>query len=74
MILQVKKKTITRGEGISTHHQALHECALRHEVTKSLSLVIVTIIVIVMMSYLLMRNLCKKILNMLKVVLANKRS
>ena len=52
MILQVKKKTITRGEGTSTHHQALHVCALWHEVTKSLSLVIVTIIVIVMMSYL----------------------
>ena len=34
MILQVKKKTITRDEGTSTHHQVLHECALWHEVTK----------------------------------------
>ena len=73
MILQVKK-IITRGEGTNTHHQALHVCALWHEVTKSLSLVIVTIIVIVMMSYLLMSNLCKKILNMLKVALVNKRT
>ena len=70
----MKKKTTTKGTGTSTHHQALHECALWHEVTKSLSLVIVTIIVIVMMSYLLMSNLCKKILNMLKVALVNKRS
>ena len=31
MILQVKKKTITRGEGASTHHQALLVCALWHE-------------------------------------------
>ena len=38
MILQVKKKTITRGEATSTHHQALLVCALWHEVTKSLSL------------------------------------
>ena len=34
MILQVKKKTITRGEVTSTHHQALYVCALWHEVTK----------------------------------------
>ena len=34
MILQVKKKTTTRGVGTSTHHQALHMCALWHEVTK----------------------------------------
>ena len=40
----------------------------------TLSLVTVTIIVIVMVSYLLMSNLCKKILNMLKVALVNKRS
>ena len=74
MILQVKKKTITRGEGKSTHHQAPHVCALWHEVTKSLSLVIVIIIVIVMMSYLLMLKLCKKILTLLKFALVNKRS
>ena len=34
MILQVKKKTITRGEGTSTHHQAPHVCTLWHGVTK----------------------------------------
>ena len=73
MILQVKKKTITRGEGTS-HHQAPHVCALWHEVTKSLSQVIVTIIVIVMMSYLLMMKLWKKILTLLKFALVNKRS
>ena len=39
MILQVKKKTITRGEVISTHHQALLVCALWHKVTKAHPLV-----------------------------------
>ena len=38
MILQVKK-IITRGEGASTHHQALLMCALWHEVTKAHPLV-----------------------------------
>ena len=38
MILQVKK-TITRGEATSTHHQALLVCALWHEVTKAHPLV-----------------------------------
>ena len=61
MTLQVKKNSIIRGEGASTHHQALHVCALWNEVTKSLSLVIV------MMSYLLMMKLCKKILTFAKV-------
>ena len=70
----MKKKTTTRGVGTSNHHQAPHVCALWHEVTKRLSLVIVTIIVIVMMSYLLMMKLCKKILNLLKFALVNKRS
>ena len=71
MVLQVKKKTITRGEGISTHHHAPHVCALWPKVTKSLSLVIVT--TIVMMSYLLMMKLCKKILTLLKFALVNKK-
>ena len=71
MILQVKKKIITRDEGISTHHQAPHVSALWHEVTKSLSLVIVTMIV--MMSYLLMMKLCKKILTLLKFALVSKK-
>ena len=62
-----------RGHKHSSH-QALHVCALWHEVTKSLSLAIVTIIVIVMMSYLLMMKLCKKILTLLKFALVNKRS
>ena len=39
MILQVKKKTITRGETISTHHQPLLVRALWHEVTKAHPLV-----------------------------------
>ena len=33
----MKKKTITRDEATSTHHQALLVCALWHEVTKSSS-------------------------------------
>ena len=44
MIHQVKMKPNTRGMAASNHHQALHVCALWHEITKSLSLVIVTII------------------------------
>ena len=72
MILQVKKKTTIRGVGTSNHHQAPHVCALCHEITKSLSLVIVTIITIVMMSYLLMMKLCKKILTLLKFALVKK--
>ena len=39
MILQVKKRTTTRGAGTSTHHQALLVCALWHEVTKAHPLV-----------------------------------
>ena len=70
MILQVKKNTITRGEGASTHHQALLVCALWHKVTKVHPLVRV----IVMMKCLLMMNLCNKILIMLKFALVNKRS
>jgi hypothetical protein len=35
MILQVKKKIITRGAATSTHHQALLMHALWHEVTKA---------------------------------------
>ena len=70
MILQVKKKTITRGEATSTHHQALLVCALWHEVTKAHPLVRM----IVMMKCLLLMNLCKKILNMLRLALANKKA
>jgi hypothetical protein len=66
-IHQVKMKPNTRGAAASTHHQALHMCALWHEVT------IVLAQVIVMMSYLLMIKLYNKILNMLKFALANKR-
>ena len=55
MILQVKK-TITRGKGASTHHQALLVCALWHEVRKAHPLVRV----IVMMKCLLLMNICKK--------------
>ena len=54
----------------STHHQALLVCALWHEVTKVHPLVRV----IVMMKCLLLINLCKKILNMLRLALYNKRS
>ena len=66
MILQVKKKTITRGEATSTHHQALLMCALWHKVTKAHPLVRV----MEMMKCLLLMNLCKKILNMLRLALA----
>ena len=69
MIHQVKMKPNTRGVATSTHHQALHICALWHEVMK----VLAQVIVIVMMSYLVMSNLCNKMSIMLKVVLANKR-
>ena len=71
MILQVKKNTITRGEAVSTHHQALLVCALWHEVTKALPLVRV---IVMMMICLLITNLCKKILIKLKLALVNKRS
>ena len=47
MIPQVKKNTITRGEVVSPHHQALLVCALWHEVTKAHPLVRM----IVMISY-----------------------
>ena len=63
MILQVKKNTITRGEAASTHHQALHVCALWHKVTKAHPLVRV----IVMMICLLTIQLCKKNLKYAKV-------
>ena len=69
MILQVKKNIITRGEPANTHHQALLVCALWHEITKAHPLVRV----IVIMKCLLLMNLCKKILNMLRLALANKR-
>jgi hypothetical protein len=69
MIHQVKMKPNTRGAAASTHHQALHMCALWHEVT----IVHAQVIVIVMMSYLLMIKLYNKILNMLKLALDNKR-
>ena len=39
MTLQVKKNTITRGKGASTHHQAPLVCALWHEVIKAHPLV-----------------------------------
>jgi hypothetical protein len=56
MILQVKKKSSTTEVAASIHHQALHTCALWHEVTlKAQALVRVT----VMMKNLLMKNLKK---------------
>ena len=68
-VYQVKMKPNTRGVAASTHHQALHMCALWHEVTKAHPLVRV----IMMMRCLLMIKLCKIMLNLLSFALANKR-
>ena len=57
MILQVKKKTITRGEVISTHHQALLVCALWHEVTKAHPLVRVIVIYLPSYNTIVQQNL-----------------